>query len=153
MLGLVHVRAVNTFECVSVPSSWLIVVIWRGLTDVLETDEVLAIRSVGGDRSGDGVTAPKMNGKFRALLGKLGRLKEEGVNSPGAPRIRGEFGARVADLSMLLAPELLKTLQIHKITYSLLEDLEPVTRSIVGLDIIIRGAGHVDQAGACKGFC
>lgn len=47
--------------------------------------------------------------------------------------------------------QLLKNPQVHKTTYSLLEDLEPVTRSIVGLDIIVRGAGHVDQAGACKG--
>lgn len=46
---------------------------------MLEADEVLAIRSVGGDRSGDGVTAPKMNGKSRARFGKLGRLKERGV--------------------------------------------------------------------------
>jgi hypothetical protein len=51
-----------------------------------------------------------------------------GVAVPGAPGVGGEVTALAAD--------------------ALLEDLEPVSGAVVGLDIVAGGARHVDQAGA-----
>lgn len=71
---------------------------------MLGAEKILAVGSVLGDSSGDGVLVP------------------------AAPSIGSEIAALVAD--------------------TLLEDLEPLARSIVGLDIIIGGARKIRQRGA-----
>lgn len=73
------------------------------LTNVFDTDEVLA---AGG------------------VLWDSGR---DPVPFPAAPSFIGKVGGGV--------------------TYALLEYLEPVTRSIVHLDVITWGPGHVHEAG------
>jgi hypothetical protein len=98
VLGLVDVRAVDTCNSlVKLLGSDDFV----GLTDVLSTEEVLAIGSIGGDDS------------------------TKSVLVPAAPGLTGEVGAGVAD--------------------TLVVDLEPVALAVVGLDVVVGSAGHVDQ--------
>jgi len=72
--------------------------------NVLNTEKILAVRSILRDSGGDPVAAP------------------------GAPGVGGEVTSTVAD--------------------TLLLDLEPVTRAIVGLDVVTGGAGHVHEGRA-----
>lgn len=61
-------------------------------------------------------------------IGGVGRdASSQATGIPRAPSIGGEVAGASAD--------------------RVLVDLEPVTRTIVGTDIVTRGPGHVDQSG------
>lgn len=60
----------------------------------------------------------------RAVLGNLGG---DPIPAPSASSVLGKVAARAAD--------------------PLLEGLKPVSRSVVGLHVVTRGAGHVNQSG------